>query len=168
LRSHLPPYERRRRQREHEFAEDAGKEHGRREIRRIEVSEILRGYTDWPGLKRVCRIERTRVIRGHRAQEVVYAVTSLSREQADAAQLLCLSRAHWGIENRLHCVRDTTFDEDRCRVRSGSGPQVFAAIRNAVITMLRSLGFTNMMEAVESFQYDRAVAARLIRYGTIE
>jgi predicted transposase YbfD/YdcC len=98
----------------------------------------------------------------------VHAVTSLSEEQADAATLLALSRAHWGIENRLHCVRDVTFDEDRCRVRTGSGPQVFAAIRNAVITLLRKLGYRNMAAAIEDFQDDRADAVRLIRYGTIE
>ena len=101
------------------------------------MSELLAGYTDWPELARVCRIERTRTIRGEKSREVVHAITSLKREEASAKELLKLSRAHWGIENRLHCVRDVTFGEDQCLVRKGSGPQVFAAIRNTVITMLR-------------------------------
>lgn len=144
------------------------KSHGRIETRSIEVSEILAGYTGWPGLSQVCRIERERIIAQKREHEVVYAVTSLTRERAGAKELLALSRAHWGIENRLHCVRDVTFDEDRCRVRTGSGPQVFAAIRNAVMTVLRRLGFTNTVEGIEHFQDERAQAVRIVRYGTTE
>lgn len=144
------------------------KGHGRIETRSIEVSNILAGYTDWPALSQVCRIERERLIGAKREHEVVYAVTSLAREFAGAKELLELSRAHWGIENRLHCVRDVTFDEDRCRVRTGSGPQVFAAIRNAVMTLLRSLGFANTVEGIEHFQDERARAARVLRYSTIE
>lgn len=144
------------------------KGHGRRERRSIEVSDILKGYSRWPGLERVCRIERVRIIGDDETCEVVYAVTSLAREEADAKELLKLSRDHWGIENRLHCVRDVTFDEDRCRVRSGSAPQVFAAIRNAIITVLRRLGFTNMQAGIEHFAEERAQAVRVVRYGTIE
>ncbi len=144
------------------------KGHGRREKRSIQVSSILKRYAGWPGLERVCRIERTRLIGEKREHEVVYAVTSLNRAEADAEKLLKLSRDHWGIENRLHCVRDVTFDEDRCRVRTGSGPQVFAAIRNAIITVLRKLGITNMQAGVEHFAEERAQVVRVIRYGTIE
>lgn len=132
------------------------------------MSDILKGYSRWPGLEQVCRIERVRIIGDDETREVVYAVTSLARAKADAEKLLELSRNHWGIENRLHCVRDVTFDEDRCRVRSGSGPQVFAAIRNAIITVLRRLGFTNMQAGIEHFAEERAQAVRIIRYGTIE
>lgn len=144
------------------------KGHGRRERRSIEVSPILKGYSRWPGLERVCRIERTRLIGEKREREVVYAVTSLTREKADAEKLLKLSRDHWGIENRLHCVRDVTFEEDRCRVRTGSGPQVFAAIRSAIITVLRRLGITNMQAGIEHFAEERTQAVRVIRFGTIE
>ena len=35
--------------------------------------------------------------------------------------------------------RDVTFDEDRCQVRKGHGPQVLACLRNAVIGLLRRL-----------------------------
>jgi hypothetical protein len=73
--------------------------------------------------------------------ETGYGITSLTPpQQADAARLLDLSRAHWSIENRLHWVRDVTFDEDRCRIRKGSGAQVMASIGNLAISLLRMAG----------------------------
>ena len=77
-----------------------------------------------------------------------YAVTSLSAERASPSRLLELSREHWTIENRLHWVRDVTFDEDRCQVRSGSGPQTLSAIRNAAIGLLRMAGVGNIAAAL--------------------
>ncbi len=42
-----------------------------------------------------------------------------------------------GVENRGHWVRDVTWDEDRSTVRTGSGPQVLATLRNLAISLLR-------------------------------
>jgi hypothetical protein len=67
----------------------------------------------WCGLAQVCRLTRQRIIRGETTIETVYAITSLRADKADAARLLDLSRQHWGIENRLHYVRDVTWREDR-------------------------------------------------------
>ena len=75
---------------------------------------------------------------------MVYWVTSLPKEAATAEQLLRLRRGHWGIENRVHWVPDVTFDEDRCQIRSGSAPQVLAALRNLVISLVRSAGHSNV------------------------
>jgi len=104
--------------------ETVEKGHGRIEIRRLECSESLASYlSQWPGLRQVCRIERRRSLPGKDSIEVVHAITSLSRERADAASLLNIARGHWGIENRLHHVRDRTCREDACRTRSGNAPQ---------------------------------------------
>jgi predicted transposase YbfD/YdcC len=67
---------------------------------------------------------------------VQYAVTSLTREQADAARLLRLWRARWGIENRAFWVRDEVFGEDASRTRTGLPPHVMSVFRNAAITLL--------------------------------
>ena len=48
-------------------------------------------------------------------QEIVFIVTSLSKEPVDESRLAELVRRHWSIENQLHYRRDWTFDEDRCR-----------------------------------------------------
>ncbi len=78
----------------------------------------------WPHLQQVCRLERQRVVKGKKQVAVSYAISSLPATDADARRLLSLSRGHWGIENRLHWVRDVTFDEDRSQVRTGAAPQV--------------------------------------------
>lgn len=78
---------------------------------------------------------------------MAYAITGVPREQADAATLLRWRRGHWGIENRSHYVRDVTMGEDASRIKSGSAPQVLAAMRNAAIGWLRSRGADNIAAA---------------------
>jgi hypothetical protein len=72
-------------------------------------------------------------VKGVTTGEVVYGISSLTAEAASAPRLLGLARGHWGIENRLHYVRDVTLGEDGCRVRKGAAPQVLAVVRNAVV-----------------------------------
>jgi predicted transposase YbfD/YdcC len=83
-------------------------------------------------------------------EETHYYITSLPPEKATPHRLLELSRGHWGIENRLHWVRDVTFDEDRCQVRSEAAPQVMAALRNTTIALLRWMGATNIAAATRT------------------
>ncbi len=126
------------------------KGHGRIETRAIWTSADLVGDTDFPFLAQVFRVERTvTTLQGTpKHHEIVFGVTSLSPARADAARLLALNRGHWGIENRLHWVRDVTFDEDRSQVRTGAGPQVMASLRNLAITLLRLAGCTSIAAAL--------------------
>ena len=100
---------------------------------RLRRSTALNDYLDWPGLGQVCCVEGTRRGRGKETMERAYAITSLPPERADADRLLEIWRGHWGIENRLHWVRDMVFGEDQCQVRTGPAPQLLAALRNLVI-----------------------------------
>ena len=119
--------------------------HGRLERRELWAlaDPELNGYVGsagtvgeaWPHLQQVCRLERQRVVKGKKQVAVSYAISSLPATDADARRLLSLSRGHWGIENRLHWVRDVTFDEDRSQVRTGAAPQVLAGLRNLVISL---------------------------------
>lgn len=79
---------------------------------------------------------------------MAYLITSVPRPRAGAATLLSWHRGHWGIENRLHHVRDVAFGEDANRTRCGSGPQVLAALRNAAISHLRLSGVANIAAAL--------------------
>jgi predicted transposase YbfD/YdcC len=71
-------------------------------------------------------------------------VTSLAASQASPSRLLQHSRAHWTIENRLHYVRDRTFDEDRSQVRKNFAPHAMASLRNLAIGLLRLAAVDNI------------------------
>jgi hypothetical protein len=85
--------------------------------------------------------------------EVDYAITSLSRSRVSAAWAMDCWRGHWGIENRLHYVRDVSFGEDHSRIRKGRAPQVMAACRNAVIGLLRFWNCQNIMATLRQNAY---------------
>ena len=65
-----------------------------------------------------------------------------------AKRRLRVLRKHWDIENRVHWVKDVTFDEDRSQVRTGNAPQVMAAFRNLTSTLVRWAGHTNVAPAL--------------------
>ena len=135
--------------------------HGDRlEVRELAVSSDLNEWTNWPGLAQVGRLTCLRRRKGQTAVETSYIITSLPSEQANPGQLLALVRGHWGIENRLHWVRDVTFDEDRCQIRTGAAPQVMAALRNLVIGLFRLAGVRNIAAALRTHAWhaQRAIA----------
>jgi predicted transposase YbfD/YdcC len=138
--------------------------HGRIEQRELQTSTILAGYSDWPGLAQVLRLERQVILKktGEVREEVVVGVTSLTPERADAARLLAVVRGHWSIENRSHWVRDVTFDEDRSQVRCGNIPQVMAALRNTVVGLMRWAGYTKIAAACRRFAAQPQAALHLI------
>ena len=127
--------------------------HGRIEKRTLESSTALNDYLDWPGVGQVLRRTRrsVRIKTGEISEHVTYALTSLDRSRALPKQLETLWRAHWTIENNLHYVRDETMGEDRSTLRSGNAPHAMAAIRNAVLTLLRYEGWTNIRDAFRYF-----------------
>lgn len=138
------------------------KGHGRIEKRTLRTTSILTSGQKWKGLKQGFELTRERTIRGHKTVEVIYGITSLSPQRANAATLLSYLRDHWRIENQLHYVRDVTLGEDACRVRSGSAPQVLAALRNAVVHLLTDVEAGSRPEALEYLQLHPNEAKNLI------
>lgn len=152
--------------------------HGRRELRvlwAVTHPGILRWLgssgthrTPWPHGHQICRLERHRIpVRrgvptGNASVAVTDYITSLSPERADAARLLTLIRGHWGMENRLHSVRDVTFDEDRSAVRSDAAPQVMAACRTLVLALLRRQRHLNIAAALRTYASRPLAAIHLV------
>jgi predicted transposase YbfD/YdcC len=103
--------------------------HGRVEIRRLQVTTVA--DLDFPHATQAIRItRRVRSLHHRRWRTVtVYAVTSLTAAQANPARLADWIRGHWGIE-ALHHLRDVTFAEDACQVRTGTAPRAMASLRN--------------------------------------
>ena len=123
------------------------------------MAEYLRPL--WSGVARVCRITRERIARGKKTIETVYAITSLDAARAGPEQLLALSRAHWGIENCLHYVRDVSCREDQARAHAGHAPEALAACRNTALTAIRRLGF-KVVEGFEHFAEHRLAAIEAV------
>jgi hypothetical protein len=74
---------------------------------------------------------------GRRREEVCYGLTSLSWQQASAADLERLWRRHWHIENKVHYVRDVTWREDASQCWIG---HALAALHNGLTNLLRQAG----------------------------
>ncbi len=133
---------------------------GRIETRRLRASTALLGYTDFPAHQQVMELRRTITEKrtGRTREQLVYGITSLAPQRASAAELLKLWREHWHIENKLHYVRDVTFDEDRSQVRTTHIPQVMATLRNVAIAVLRWGGAANIAAACRRYAAQPALA----------
>ena len=130
------------------------KGHGRLEERVLTASSMLTGYSDWPHLAQVFRLERTVWQQGAQTlHEIRYGITSVPRAMADGARLMEIARAAWGIENGLHYRRDVTLQEDACQLRRGGGPQVMAALNNAVVSLLGQADEQNLAATQRTFAY---------------
>ena len=75
----------------------------------------------------------------------MYLITS--DRDADPATLAAWVRGHQEIENRLHWVRDVTYQEDKSLVRTGNAPRVMASLRSLAISLLRLDGHANIAAA---------------------
>ena len=121
--------------------------HGRRVTRTIKVVTAP-AWVDFPGAAQIAQVRRIVTKSGRKSVEVVYLITSADHHGAPPATLAGWIHGHRGIENRLHWVRDVTFDEDRSQVRTGNAPQVMATLRNTTISLLRLTGTTNIAKAL--------------------
>jgi len=119
---------------------DTERSHGRTVTRTIKAIEAP-AQIGFPAARQVLQLRRTVTRQGKRSVEIVYLICSKPMTEAAPPTVAGWVRGHWTIEDRLHYVRDLTFDEDRCRVRTGSGAEVMATLRNLAISLLRLAGW---------------------------
>lgn len=124
------------------------KGHGRIEKRTVSISHALHGIPDFPGLQTLIRVESERQV--HRATiievstETRYYVASwIDTAQAFADRI----RGYWGVENKVHYVRDVTQGEDASRIRTPPLIQIWAVARNFALNLYRDNRFQNMAQA---------------------
>src|SRR6185312_13536709 len=119
-------------------------DHGRIETRRHLVCHDVdwlfseRRYADeprLPGLATLAMVDATVERDGRTSTVRRYYVSSATLSAARFADAV---RAHWRIENALHWVLDTTFDEDRARNRRDHGPENLATLRKLALNVLRA------------------------------
>jgi predicted transposase YbfD/YdcC len=121
--------------------------HGRVERRTIRVAPA--DDTLFPGAAQAFRLRRdTGGLDGvMEHKEIVYGITSLPADLAGPAHLNHYERRHWVVEDRLHWVRDVSFDEDRSQLRTGTTPRALTAFRNLAISAFRLAGRANIAHA---------------------
>jgi predicted transposase YbfD/YdcC len=119
-------------------------DHGRRARRTVKVV-LAPAWIDFAGAAQVAQLRRTVTKKGKKTVEVVYLITS--DRGADPATLAAWVRGHWEIENRLHWVRDVTYQEDKSLIRTGNAPRVMASLRSLAISLLRLDGHANIAAA---------------------
>ncbi len=105
----------------------------------------------WHGAQQGVEVIRSGTRKGQPYFEQRYYITSWP-EQADALQARI--RAHWGIENRLHWVKDVVLEEDHSSIAARSAATLMALIRNVVITLFRRAGHRSITAAVDRFKND--------------
>jgi predicted transposase YbfD/YdcC len=119
-------------------------DHGRRTRRTIKVV-LAPSWIGLEGAAQVAQLRRTVTKKGKKTVEVVYLITS--DRDASPETLAAWVRRHWHIENKLHWVRDVTYQEDKSLVRTGNAPRVMASLRSLAISILRLDGQTNIAAA---------------------
>lgn len=135
------------------------KSRGRLETRTVTTTTNLidEGYLDWPGAQQLIRLQRHTVEKGQTRQSVTYAITSLSRDQADAAFLLKHLRGRWHIENRCFYVLDTSLGDDASRTRTGHAAHALTSIRLITLNLARRL-----RQTVDSLCREHALKPNLL------
>ncbi|MDR2679171.1 MAG: ISAs1 family transposase [Zoogloeaceae bacterium] len=115
-----------------------GKGHGRIETRRVWVTNHVAWIdpkSTFPSLKTLVMVESERETQG--GKKSVERRCFLSSLPQDAERIGQKIRAHWRMENCLHWVLDTVFNEDHCRIRAGHAAENIAIIRCFAINLLR-------------------------------
>lgn len=142
-----------------------GKGHGRLETRVLTCTAELDGYVEWPGVQQVLRRMSERIVlkSGEVTRAVTYGLTSVRPRAAQPGEMEGLWRGHWGIENKVHYVRDVTMGEDAGQAWVGSTPQALAALRNGLLALLRCAGWRNIADALRTYAASVQAALQLLR-----
>jgi hypothetical protein len=106
---------------------------------RFSPTTRLNGYLDFPCVGQALAIERQTIEKktGKTSIETVYGLTSHTPQTAAPARLLAFNRAHWGIDSH-HYLLDWNWDEDRCTLRTGHGPENITRLRRFAIGLIKS------------------------------
>ena len=114
----------------------------------MSICQTLDSIPSWPGLTTLIQVKSERQVFTHNVIEVTsetrYYISSLNETAQELAERI---RGYWGVENKVHYVRDVTQGEDASRIRTTPLPQIFAIARNFTLNLYRNQMFENMAQA---------------------
>ena len=120
--------------------------------RRVSVFNNLLGISsEWVGIKSVIRVERQGTRAGVNYHQIAYYISSL---ELSAAEFAVEIQGHWGIENRLHWVKDVVFGEDTSLIRHSIAAANFSIIRQLAIAICRLHGYSSLTTAIRTIAHD--------------
>ncbi len=144
--------------------EQISKGHGRVEKRYVSICQTLDGIRSWPGLVTLIQIKSERQVFTHNVIEVTtetrYYISSLSETAQQIAERI---RGYWGVENKVHYIRDVTQGEDASRIRTTPLPVIFAIARNFSLNLYQDNMFENMAQAQRLCSFGLGTLKRLFR-----
>ncbi len=97
---------------------------------------------EWSELHGIGMVKCRRNTKNGESTDVRYFITSL-KDVTLAAKAM---RSHWSVENKLHWVLDTVFDEDYCRVRKDNSAQNLNVIRKITMNLLAATDFSDIIK----------------------
>ncbi len=106
---------------------------------------------DWVGVKSLIQIERIGIRSGKKYLQTNYYISSLVSKAISFADGI---RQHWGIENRLHWVKDVIFGEDAAPFRNSNAATNWSIIRNIAINLARKGGYDSLTKAERFLAHD--------------
>ena len=131
---------------------DIEKNRGRTTCRLVSVFADLRGIDfDWLGAKTCIQVERIGIRSGKRYLQTNYYISSLFSKAITFAEGI---RQHWGIENRLHWVKDVVFGEDAAPLSNYNAATNWSITRNIAINLARLGGYDSLTKAERFLAHD--------------
>ncbi|NEQ26130.1 MAG: ISAs1 family transposase [Microcoleus sp. SIO2G3] len=106
---------------------------------------------DWVGLQNLIQVERIGLREGKPYQQTNYYISSLVKKASEFAQGI---REHWGIENRLHWVKDVIFGEDAAPFKDYNAATNWSFIRTLAINVARRGGYDSLTKAERFLAHD--------------
>lgn len=130
-------------------------DHGRDETRKIWVTTEINEYLDFPHVGQAFKVERITRNRktGKKTREIAYGITSKEPDIATPEEILRDNRQHWCIENSCHYIIDWIYDEDRCRISKGYGPENISRLRRFAVGLIKSKGVRNVSQKVRQLSF---------------
>lgn len=145
---------------EHDAFDNIYKSHGRIEKRRVSTAYIDLKLPGWLSVKTVIKVESERQLKYRVEFSTRYYISDLTESAFEFYQRI---RGYWGVENKVHYVRDVTQGEDKSRIRTKPLPQILATARNLALNLYRDAGFDNMAQAQRKCQFSLRHIASLFR-----
>ena len=142
-------------------SEDVTRKRGRIENRKVLLFDNLTDISkEWIGFKRLIRVERVVTRKSQTSHETSFYISSLDKD--DATIFAEHIRNHWGIENKLHWVKDVTMKEDKSKTAKGNAAENISILRNIAINLFRTNGFTSIKYATQFYANNIKELQRII------